>query len=129
MKVLIDTIAYVAFMKGEERITSILETAEDVLFPIVVLGELYGGFRLGKYYDKNTQELENFLSKPGIRCLDITKPMAERYGILLKQLREQGTPIPTNDIWVSAAVLESGAKLLTRDRHFENVPGLYIIPF
>jgi predicted nucleic acid-binding protein len=27
------------------------------------------------------------------------------------------------------SVLETGSKLATRDRHFEHVPGIYIVPF
>ena len=37
-------------------------------------------------------------------------------------LREKGTPIPTNDIWIAAMVRETGGKLLTRDSHFECLP-------
>ncbi len=129
MKIVLDTNAYTALMKGEDRITSILEFSEEVFLPSVVLGELYGGFYLGKYRDKNIRTLELFLSKPGIYSLDSTKAIAERYGMLIKILKEQGTPIPTNDIWISASVLETGSKLATRDRHFECVPGIYIVPF
>ncbi len=129
MKTLIDTNAYSAFMSGEKKIRTILETAEEVFVPAVVLGELYSGFHMGNYTDRNIHELELFLSKPGIHCLDITKQIAERYGILVKALKGRGTPIPTNDIWISASVLETGAKLLTRDRHFEAVPGVLVVPF
>lgn len=129
MKALIDTNAYSALMSGEKRIRTILETAEEVFVPSIVLGELCSGFQMGNYTDRNIHELELFLSKPGIQCLDITKQIAERYGILVNLLKGQGTPIPTNDIWISASVLETGAKLLTRDRHFEVVPGILVVPF
>jgi len=38
-----------------------------------------------------------------------------------KYLRERGTPIPENDIWISAACVE-GCTLLTSDKHFECLP-------
>ncbi|MFH1760016.1 MAG: PIN domain-containing protein [bacterium] len=41
-------------------------------------------------------------------------------------LKEQGTPIPTNDIWIAATAFEMGARLITYDKHFNNVPGLVI---
>ena len=129
MKALVDTNAYTALMGGEEKITSILEASDEVFVPTTVLGELHGGFQMGKFRDRNNRELELFLSKPGVRVVDITKAVAERYGVLIKILKKQGTPIPTNDIWISAAVLETGSKLLTRDRHFKHVPGIYILPF
>ena len=52
--------------------------------------------------------------------------LAERYGKLVQQLRAQGTPIPTNDIWIAAAVLETGSRLLAYDAHFEHVPGVIV---
>ena len=38
------------------------------------------------------------------------------------QLRGQGTPIPTNDMWVAALVLQHDLCLLDRDRHFDALP-------
>ena len=39
-------------------------------------------------------------------------------------LRRKGRPIPTNDIWIAAHAMESGADLVSADRHFEEVDGL-----
>ena len=36
--------------------------------------------------------------------------------------RREGTPIPQNDIWIAACVMESGATILSFDGHFANVP-------
>ena len=129
MRVVLDTNAYTAFMKGEPRIKTILEEAEEVFLPAVVLGELYAGFYGGKHIDRNNRELDLFLSKPGVHCMDITRSIADRYGALVRDLKTGGNPIPTNDIWIAAAVLASGAKLLTRDRHFETVPGIIVVSF
>jgi tRNA(fMet)-specific endonuclease VapC len=116
-------------MKGESEIRFILETAEEIIVPSVVLGELYSGFQMGKQLKRNTHELELFLANPGVFCMDITKSVAERYGLVIKILQDNGTPIPTNDIWIASLVLETGAKLLTRDSHFEHVPGIAIYSF
>ena len=40
------------------------------------------------------------------------------------QLRRQGTPIPTNDIWIAAQAMEHGAELITTDEHFDKIIGL-----
>jgi tRNA(fMet)-specific endonuclease VapC len=45
-----------------------------------------------------------------------------RYTDLLRQLRRQGTPIPTNDLWIAALVLQHDLVLCARDRHFDNLP-------
>ncbi|MFQ5810117.1 MAG: PIN domain-containing protein, partial [Armatimonadota bacterium] len=57
----------------------------------------------------------------------VTHSIAERYGVLVKQLKEQGTPIPTNDIWIAATALETGTRLVSYDAHFNNVPGLIVL--
>jgi tRNA(fMet)-specific endonuclease VapC len=55
------------------------------------------------------------------------KGVAERYGCLVRELRQQGTPIPTNDLWIAATSLETGARLVSYDIHFQRVPGLMVI--
>jgi predicted nucleic acid-binding protein len=40
------------------------------------------------------------------------------------QLRKQGTPIPTNDMWLAALVLQHNLALHARGKHFEHLPQL-----
>jgi predicted nucleic acid-binding protein len=40
------------------------------------------------------------------------------------QLRKQGTPIPTNDMWLAALVLQHNLALHARDKHFDHLPQL-----
>jgi len=39
-------------------------------------------------------------------------------------LRRKGKALPTNEIWIPAHAIESGAELLSSDRHFESIDGL-----
>jgi predicted nucleic acid-binding protein len=48
----------------------------------------------------------------------------QHYANVFAQLRRQGTPIPTNDIWIAATVLQHDLALLTSDAHFSNLPQL-----
>jgi len=127
MNFCIDTCAYAAFKKGDSAVVSILEAAKSIMVPTTVLGELYAGFYIGSRTTKNISELLEFLDQPGIfiKCPDID--IAERYGIIVKELRQKGSPIPTNDIWIAATAMETGARLITFDKHFENIPGLIVI--
>jgi len=34
--------------------------------------------------------------------------------------------MPTNDIWIAATVLETGARLVSYDGHFTVVPGVQV---
>lgn len=129
MKLCLDTNAYSAFKRGEKSLVSILENADEILIPATVLGELYSGFRMGSLAEKNIQELELFLSKPGIGVQEINKDISMRYGFIVKALRDKGSPIPTNDIWIAAAAMNEGLILLSRDKHFKEVPGLLVMDF
>ena len=59
--------------------------------------------------------------------MPVTRTTADRFGRIAAALRKAGKPIPTNDIWIAAHAFESGAELVTFDRHFEAVPGLPLI--
>ena len=127
MKVCLDTNAYSRLMGGHAPLTRLLESAEKVLVPATVLGELHAGFEMGSRREANRRQLCDFLALPGVETMAVTAEIAERYGILVSQLTRQGTPIPTNDIWIAAAVLETGARLVTYDPHFEHVHGLIVL--
>ena len=128
MRICIDTNIYSLFKRGKADIKELLENADEIFIPVIVLGELFAGFYSGKYTSQNIKELEDFLNKPGIMIVEISKNIADRYGELIKILKKQGTPIPTNDIWIAAVVLETGTKLASTDNHFKNIPGVSLIP-
>ena len=125
MRVCLDTTAYSGFKRGDPQITGIMETAEDVLVPAVVLGELHAGFQTGDRAGRNTRELEDFLDRPGVLVVDVDRRIAERYGLLFKALKEIGRPVPTNDLWIAAVAVETGSRLLSDDSHFDVIPGVF----
>ena len=105
----------------------LLEEAESIHIPLIVMGELRAGFALGKRGRENETLLQRFLMKPKVEVLYPTDATTWHYASLFRQLREQGTPIPTNDLWIAALVLERNLVLCTRDGHFRNVPQLNIV--
>ena len=127
MKVCIDTNAYRYFLEKENGVLEMLEKADIIFVPAIVVGELFAGFRIGKRYAYNNRVFADFLSEVNVEVVDVTYDIAQRYGEIVAQLKKNGTPIPTNDIWVAATVLETGSRLITYDKHFKNVPGLYIV--
>lgn len=124
MRCLLDTNAYSALMRGEAMVADRVRRAQEVLLPVVVLGELLYGFLCGARYRKNLSELETFLDNPYVRLVPATRATADRFARIAAELRRQGTPIPTNDIWVAAQAMETGAELLSGDTHFDRVAGL-----
>jgi len=129
MILVIDTNAYSAFFRGNPGVVELMENADELVLPSVVAGELISGFLQGSRIDKNISELTDFLDQPGVRFLETGMAAAEKYGLLVKNLRVAGTPLPTNDIWIAAAALSMGAALLTRDRHFEKISGLFVVGY
>jgi tRNA(fMet)-specific endonuclease VapC len=59
-----------------------------------------------------------------VELVQIGKITSDRYSRIAAQLKQQGTPIPTNDIWIAARTMEHGAELITSDHHFERISGL-----
>jgi len=127
VKRMLDTNAYVALKRGDARIAGWVRSTEELVFSVVVVGELLFGFRNGTRYERNLDELEEFLAHPAVTFLPVTRVTADRFGRVAAALRKAGTPIPTNDIWIAAHAMETGAELVTFDCHFESVAGLAVV--
>jgi len=124
MSILLDTSAYSAMMRGHKEVTDRVRRAERVILSAVVAGELLLGFRLGARPKKNLAELEAFLDNPYVSLMPVTPTTADRFARIAAALRARGRPIPTNDIWIAAHAMETGAELLSFDAHFEAIDGL-----
>jgi len=122
--ILLDTDAFSAFMRGHGGVVACVRRAERVFLSAVVVGELLYGFRRGSRYEQNLKLLETFLSSPYVELLPVAWTTAERFGRIAAALRARGRPIPTNDIWIAAHAMETGADLLSFDEHYREVDGL-----
>ena len=49
---------------------------------------------------------------------------AERYAEIRDGLKRKGRPILANDLWIAALARQHALPLLSRDQHFDSVPGL-----
>jgi tRNA(fMet)-specific endonuclease VapC len=128
VNVLLDTSAYSALHRGHQGILEVMRRSETVAVPVVVLGELYSGFRAGTRRAENTEQLARFLSKPSVRVMNVTEETALRYAEVDVYLRRKGRTIPRNDVWIAAVAIEHGLQLLTLDEHFREIPLLLIQP-
>ena len=128
MRICLDTSAYSAFKRGHPEAIDALRRAREIVLPPIVLGELLAGFRIGSRDRANRRELEAFLSSQRVRVSPIDAETAQRYAEIFSYLRERGTPIPTNDIWIGACAMQWGLRLLTTDSHFERLPQVSVLP-
>lgn len=121
-RMMLDTSAYSAFLKGNPEIKLSIQQADDIFLNPIIIGELLAGFAMGKSEKKNRSILQQFLSSSRVKVVDIDEEASERYAVIIDHLRKQGTPIPTNDIWIAASAMQHGLKVLTTDNHYLNVP-------
>jgi tRNA(fMet)-specific endonuclease VapC len=122
VRIALDTNRYVDLCKGVTKTADLVATAEEIFLPFVVLAELRAGFALGRHAGANERVLRLFLLKSGVHVLYADEQTTHHYAAVFGQLRRQGTPIPTNDTWIAALVLQHNLTLHGRDRHFDNLP-------
>ncbi len=122
MRVALDINRYVDLARGEEAVVELLEHAEQIFLPVVVLAELRAGFAVGTRGARNEGGLRRFLLRSGVSLLFPDEQTTYHYAALFRQLRQQGTPIPTNDVWIAALVIQHGLVLCSRDAHFDHLP-------
>lgn len=124
MRLLLDTDAYLALMCGHEGVAARVRAADEVLLPGVVAGELMFGFRHGTSHARHVKDLERFLADSHVRLLPVTLTTADRFSRLASTLQAKGHTIPTNDLWVAAHAMETGADLLSFDPHYGSIEGI-----
>jgi tRNA(fMet)-specific endonuclease VapC len=126
IKVMLDTSAYSAFLRGNAEVNQALQAAEEIYLNPVVLGELYAGFAQGGREKKNKDILREFLASPRVQIAVIDEETAERYAAILTYLWSKGKPIPTNDLWIASTAMQHGLKLITTDGHYRDVPQIIV---
>ena len=126
----LDTSAYSNFKRGDGRSKELVDGAEWIGLPAIVVGELWTGFVLGRRREENARELEEFMANAVVVELSVDSQVARIYGEIVADLRSAGTPVPTNDIWIAAVAARAGATVLTYDDHFEAISrvGSLVLP-
>jgi tRNA(fMet)-specific endonuclease VapC len=119
---IVDTNALSAIADGDSEIEEFIERASLVAIPVIVLGE----YRFGIMQSKRRTQHERWLreSLPSYRILDLTEETSQHYAALRVELKRTGKPIPSNDLWIAALCRQHDLSILSRDRHFDLVPGI-----
>ncbi|HEY3356206.1 MAG TPA: type II toxin-antitoxin system VapC family toxin [Polyangia bacterium] len=124
MRIVIDTNRYVDFGHGVADVEQRLRTVDEILVPFVTLAALRAGFACGAHPERNERHLTAFLNSPRVEVVCADEATTHHYARLFAQLRRQGTPLPTNDLWIAALAVQHDAFLFARDRHFDHLPQL-----
>jgi len=126
MRVALDTNRLTDLLRGDAALAELLGTCEEVWIPLIVLGELKAGFYGGSAQHRNEALLHQLLAKATVDVSMPGRDTAEQYARVFVQLKRAGTPVPDNDLWIAALALEHDLVLITRDRHFRNIPQLVL---
>ena len=119
---ILDTNALSAAADREPEALEIVANAERVEVPVIVLGE----YRLGIAQSRHRVSYESWLREwiAAVTVLDIDEQTAGYYATIGLELKKAGKPIPTNDLWIAALCRQHNLPLVTRDQHFDAVPGI-----
>jgi predicted nucleic acid-binding protein len=116
-----DTNGLSALAEGEPALESMLRQAAQVAIPGIVLEEYRYGISRSRYR-KYEQWLSEYLSS--FRILDVDERTSVHYSAVRRERKKAGTPIPSHDAWIAALCRQHPLPLLSRDRHFDAVPGI-----
>lgn len=122
MALILDTNALSAAADHEASALAVVALAKQLAVPVIVLGE----FRLGIAQSRHRATYEKWLQEwiSSVSVLDIDHETTLSYAFIGLELKKKGKPIPTNDLWIAALCHQHSLPLLSRDRHFDLVPGL-----
>ena len=119
---ILDTNALSALLDGDEALVGILWEVDRQTIPSVVLGEYRFGIMRSRFRKKMEKVLDQLEAESNV--LPVDAGTARFYAQTRHRLRQKGTPIPENDIWIAALSLQHKLPLVSRDEHFEQVPGI-----
>lgn len=127
MTFVLDTDAYSAFNRGNKQLKEFFKVSNDIIVPLIVVGELRAGFAAGKQRQLNERLLQRFLDAPNVSTVSITDQTTILFAKIYFGLRQKGRPIGANDLWIAAIALERDQPLLTLDSDFSWVPDLMLV--
>ena len=119
---ILDTNALSAFIDGEPAVGVRLSVEAHVAVPVIVIGEFRYGISASRYRRRYEKWLEDHLQE--FEILTVTESTALMYARVRVSLKKLGRPIPANDAWIAALALQHRLPVLSRDEHFDSVPGL-----
>ena len=122
VEIAIDTNRYRDFVDGEPEAVAIFRSVPKIFVPFAVVAELRAGFAVGTQGAENQRVFGQVLHRERVEVLMPTMETTKHYANLYRQLRTAGTPIPTDDLWIAAIVVQHDLTLFSRDSHFESLP-------
>lgn len=122
---LLDTNIIIDLFKHDAGLIAQIPNIKHPFVSSITIGELFYGALNSSNPIKHFQQIKDFLSI--CQIVEVGSGTAKFYGEIKTQLKKNGTPIPENDIWLSASAKENGFILLTQDKHFKTVENIILL--
>lgn len=119
---ILDTNAVSALAARDEKLIKLILGSESLALSFIA----YAEFRYGLLGSNRPNEGEKLLETL-TRTIPLLLPNSEtieHYALIADQLKRNGRPIPTNDIWIAALARQHARPVLSRDQHFDHVPDI-----
>lgn len=127
MKFALDTSAYSGFNRGDVRLKKWFRAENNIIVPLIIVGELRAGFAAGSKVAENESLLLRFLDAPSVSTMTITDKTTQIFADVYLKLRQAGKPIGINDMWIASLCIENKLPLLTLDTDFFHIEDLECI--
>ena len=122
---ILDANVVIDLLKGKENVAFEIDKSKAVYIPVFALGELYLGAESSNRIQYHLDQINAFLTIANV--LNTSDNTALIYGEMKSDLKRKGTPIPENDIWIAALAKEHEMPIVTRDKHFKNLPDIKLV--
>ena len=127
---LLDSNALIALFDGDKGVARAMASASRIAIPAVVCGEIDAGTQRDTAREREEREaFAELLALPNVAVIPVSRTTGAFYARVFGYARSLGLPMPTNDIWIAAATLETAGLLCTDDRHLRSLPLIRTIGF
>jgi tRNA(fMet)-specific endonuclease VapC len=127
----LDSSFLVDLVRREERALAALARLEeeyhDLSTTVINLLELFRGVYLSERKEENITEVMEIAR--GLDVLGIGWETFQIYGTLSATLKAGGIAVDEFDLVIAALALQADGMIVTRDQHFQRIPGLEVIGY
>ena len=118
---ILDTNAVSALLSGDADLAHVLEPSERHHLPVIVIGEYRYALDRSRHRETLSAFLETLIRESLVLRVNVATTV--HYASVRNKLREQGRPIPENDVWIAALARQHNQPIVSRDEHLDAIAG------
>ncbi|HSY52340.1 MAG TPA: PIN domain-containing protein [Thermoanaerobaculia bacterium] len=124
----LDTSAAVDYIREGRESPPQVNTAKNVVIPLMVLGELFHGASCSALPDASRAIVESIIElwQPLLPNVETARIYGEIRAATFRTTKNLGMS-KMNDLWIAALCIQHRYPLLTNDRGFDRIAGLTVI--